>query len=218
LGKQRDLCLQPAHFGCATYQAARELEAPARSREPLDGGLWPETRSAVLALEPVRGRRGTLEGASGRTGAQALLVGMMIVAFLVLALARATPSETSGEAPATVAAGAAGSAPVAGRSGEPSAPNEAASPAGFMSAGPSSSSGPGPSDDPSGTTAASPSTTATSDASAPVGQVYRVRSGDTLSSIAARFGVTIKALKAANQLGASNVIRPGQVLVIPARR
>ncbi len=50
--------------------------------------------------------------------------------------------------------------------------------------------------------------------SAAPGTSYRVRSGDTLSSIAVRFGVTVKAIKAANGLGA-NLIRPGQVLVIP---
>jgi LysM repeat protein len=45
-------------------------------------------------------------------------------------------------------------------------------------------------------------------------QRYKVRSGDTLSEIAARFGVTVKAIKAANSLQ-GNVIRVGQVLIIP---
>jgi len=36
-----------------------------------------------------------------------------------------------------------------------------------------------------------------------------------LSSIAIRFGVTVKAIKAANGLGGASLIRPGQVLVIP---
>jgi len=44
---------------------------------------------------------------------------------------------------------------------------------------------------------------------------YRVRSGDTLSGIAARYGITVRALKAANAIGSAGVIRPGQVLVIP---
>jgi LysM repeat protein len=42
-----------------------------------------------------------------------------------------------------------------------------------------------------------------------------VKSGDTLSSIAGAFGITVKQLRRANGL-ASNVIHRGQVLVIPA--
>lgn len=45
---------------------------------------------------------------------------------------------------------------------------------------------------------------------------YTVRSGDSLSSIAARFGTTVQALQAANRLP-STFIYAGQVLVIPLR-
>jgi LysM repeat protein len=41
-----------------------------------------------------------------------------------------------------------------------------------------------------------------------------VKSGDTLSGIAARFATTVKAIKVANGLR-DNLIRTGQVLVIP---
>jgi LysM repeat protein len=52
----------------------------------------------------------------------------------------------------------------------------------------------------------------------PVRQVrYQVRSGDNLTTIAARYGTTIDAIKRANGLG-SSVIYAGQVLVIPVRR
>ena len=45
---------------------------------------------------------------------------------------------------------------------------------------------------------------------------YTVRSGDTLSSIAARRGVTLSALEAANpQITNPNVITPGQIIRIP---
>jgi LysM repeat protein len=43
---------------------------------------------------------------------------------------------------------------------------------------------------------------------------YKVKGGDTLSGIAARYGTTVKKLKAANGL-TSNTIHAGQVLVIP---
>lgn len=46
--------------------------------------------------------------------------------------------------------------------------------------------------------------------------VYVVRSGDTLFSIARRYGTTVQAIRAANGL-TNNTIRVGQRLVIPAR-
>lgn len=55
----------------------------------------------------------------------------------------------------------------------------------------------------------SPSTTVP-----PAGRTYTVKSGDTLSGIAAQFGTTVKAIKDLNGL-TSNIIHPGQVLKIP---
>ncbi len=45
---------------------------------------------------------------------------------------------------------------------------------------------------------------------------YTIQSGDTISSIAARFGVTTQAVLDANGLTASSIIYPGQTLVMPA--
>jgi LysM repeat protein len=45
--------------------------------------------------------------------------------------------------------------------------------------------------------------------------VYVVRPGDTLFSIARRYGVTVQAIMVANGL-TSNNIRPGTQLIIPA--
>jgi LysM repeat protein len=45
---------------------------------------------------------------------------------------------------------------------------------------------------------------------------YVVEPGDTLSVIAARFGVSVDALSQANGITDPNSIRPGQELVIPA--
>lgn len=45
---------------------------------------------------------------------------------------------------------------------------------------------------------------------------YTVTSGDTISSIAARFGVSTRAVLDANGLSASSIIYPGQGIVIPA--
>ena len=48
--------------------------------------------------------------------------------------------------------------------------------------------------------------------------LYTVRSGDTLSAIGARFGVSYQAIAAANHLANPNLIYPGQVLTIPGAR
>ncbi len=48
-----------------------------------------------------------------------------------------------------------------------------------------------------------------------VGLYYRVRGGDTLGKIAARFGTTVGALQRANNLRSAHVIRQGQQLLIP---
>ena len=42
--------------------------------------------------------------------------------------------------------------------------------------------------------------------------MYTVRSGDSLSAIAARFGTTVGALQSANNIRNANLIYPGQVL------
>ncbi|MFQ5778689.1 MAG: LysM peptidoglycan-binding domain-containing protein [Terriglobia bacterium] len=47
-------------------------------------------------------------------------------------------------------------------------------------------------------------------------QRYRVRRGDTLSHIAARYGSSANAIAQANSLSLRSIIRPGQVLVIPS--
>jgi LysM repeat protein len=52
--------------------------------------------------------------------------------------------------------------------------------------------------------------------SAPTGsRQYKVKSGDTLSGIAATFGTTVKILKQLNGISDPSLIRVGQVLIIP---
>ncbi len=63
---------------------------------------------------------------------------------------------------------------------------------------------------------AKPGATApTSSGAAPAPRIHVVRSGDTLSGIAKRYGVTTTALARANGLDPKRPIRPGQKLVIP---
>ena len=46
---------------------------------------------------------------------------------------------------------------------------------------------------------------------------YTVKHGDTLSAIAQKYGVTIQAIKTANKMKKSDVIKSGQVLIIPGK-
>lgn len=48
-------------------------------------------------------------------------------------------------------------------------------------------------------------------------QTYTVQPGDTLSRIAQKFGVTVAAIVAANHIANPNLIKPGQVFIIPPK-
>ena len=97
LAKQRQLCLVGAHRTCATYLAAQERAATtgnarARAREG-EPTLWPATRSTLLVLEPERRLFG-LSGSRTRVGGQAALIALMVVAFLLLIVARTSSPST----------------------------------------------------------------------------------------------------------------------------
>jgi LysM repeat protein len=47
------------------------------------------------------------------------------------------------------------------------------------------------------------------------GTKYTVKSGDTLSKVAVAYGVTVQAIVNANSIANPNIIRVGQVLIIP---
>jgi LysM repeat protein len=213
--KQRDVCLAEAHRLCATYVAARELElasAAGTHPEP-DTGFWPDTRSTLLALEPARPRMGALPGASGRHAGQALLVGLMLLAFLVLVISRTTPSSSRSASPDAAGGVAASASPVVpttdpGMTAAASPDASASVSPVATSAAPSEAPAPGPSQTPAATAGLTPTAVPAS------AKRYRVRSGDTLISIASKYGTTVKKLKAANALK-DNIIHVGQVLIIP---
>jgi LysM repeat protein len=50
---------------------------------------------------------------------------------------------------------------------------------------------------------------------APSNRAYVVQSGDTLSAIGVRFGVTVESIRALNNLRPADAIFPGQVLILP---
>jgi LysM repeat protein len=200
-GKQRSLCLVGSHATCATYLAARESVAGS-ARPSGVADLWPDIRSTPIVLESPHAVLSPLPGGTVRRGGQAILAGLMVLAFIALLVARTSgPAIPAGPSPAGTE-GAAGVLPSAtgGVSGSPVA---SATPRVTPSAVPT----------PAPSATATPRATPAATPAASIEQ-YRVKSGDTLSGIATRFGVTVKAIRAANNLQ-DNVIRVGQVLIIP---
>lgn len=205
IAKQRSLCLVPGHESCATFAAARAAEGISASPAAGDGAaLWPAIRSTPVVLEPTRGLMTPLAGVPARTGGQALLVGLMALAFLILVVARTTAPTAPGSPVPLASSGAAG--------GE-SAPAPGGSTGAVASSTPGPSTSPVPSSTPGTVTPMPSATPATTPL--PGGQTYTVQPGDTMSGIAAKFGTTVKAIAAANNIADPRVIHVGQVLLIP---
>jgi N-acetylmuramoyl-L-alanine amidase len=100
--------------------------------------------------------------------------------------------------------------PSAGLSPSPTAPAVSASPS--PARAPSPSAAPSPQAVTTATAAPPPAPTATAGP-----RVYVVQSGDTLSGIAEKFGVSVDAIVAANGLSSPDDLAEGQKLSIPAR-
>lgn len=200
IAKQRSICLVGAHATCATFVAAgsRAAELVPSSRTEDSAGLWPSTRSMPLLLEPTRGLRTSFSSASTRAGGQALLVGLMVLAFLVLVIARTTAPP-----------GAISTAPAASEGAAAVVPPPAATP----SPSPTAATAPSlsPSASPSARSSAKPSPTPLPSRA----RTYTVLANDTLSGIAGKFKTTVRAIAAANNITNTRLIHAGQVLVIP---
>jgi LysM repeat protein len=201
LEKQRRLCLVAGHTGCATYGAAEAakpsggnglVSRPVARMTPviLDHGRF-DLRFPVLHADRVSG--------------QAVLVGVLGIALTAILVAR-----PSGDA------GAAGTErSVAPGSPDP-APTEVA--VASTSAAPEVTEAV-PTDEPAATPLPSASTPAASPTAgtepSTSGATYKVKSGDTLSAIAARFGTTVRVLVDLNGISDPSRIRIGQVLKLP---
>jgi LysM repeat protein len=136
---------------------------------------------------------------SDRSAGQAVLIALMALAFAAIVLAKLTsgsPAAASGGSPFPGLVGAPASASPQ-RSGDPAA--SAAidpTPAPPASAGTDASAAPDPS-------------------AAPATRSYKVKSGDTLVGIAAKFGTTPKAITNLNGISDPSSLKIGQVLKIP---
>jgi len=203
--KQRRLCLTAGHATCPTYRAAREI----RERTPgLAATGWtpvrPIVRTAPVLLEAPSRRPAFGMAIGAERLAQAALV---VMAVVVVALVGGRLLGGSGEPVATGTAGGlavattaptptpATSAPTPLPTDEPSMAPETAAPTAVPSEAPSASAAPAPSESPSRT--------------------YKVKRGDTLSGIAAKFGTTVAAIVKLNKIKDPRTIYSGQALRIP---
>lgn len=199
--KQVRLCLTPAHPSCATYLASIEARG-ARVGTPLEAQAtrWSLARTTAV-IEDAGGVRSRVVGALTDRGrwpavpAVLLLTGLVVLGLSGL---RGTPaSAVASPSPSRPAA-------IATPTPQPSArPTE----------GPAS---PEPSAPPTSAPTTAPSAAPTSTAGPAASfRTYTVRSGDTLSGIASRFGTTSRAIAALNGITTGTVLHAGDVLKIP---
>jgi LysM repeat protein len=210
---QQALCLSDSHTACDAYLAAQERRMAALA----DDRIAPERiRSArfgpLVASTPIAVERGgqTPELAASLAGRVpggrlpiALLAGAIgliaLVALVILFGGGRSPGSASASPTPAAASGAPAGSP--GTSSQPSGPPSPGA-AGSPEASPAASGGPGAS---SGTR--------------PVPRIvwqYVVQDGDTIKSIAAKFAVTTRDLKAVNDLGDPPSVSAGQTINIPA--
>jgi LysM repeat protein len=203
--KQRRLCLVAEHLDCSTYKAAVAAFEQAGSVEDRPFHR-PVTRTAPLVLD--RGRMAVaMPGLPDRGIGQGGLVALMAVAFGALAVTRLgggpvlTPTAAD-PGPTRTPSITATAAPAA----ETQAP--ASTPTPDRTLVPSEV-------EPTATAAVTPTPPARTPKPTAEPATYKVRSGDTLSGIAAEYGTTWQVLAELNNLEDPRRLRIGQVLELP---
>lgn len=212
--KQRRLCLVDSHVNCATYGAA--LAAYSGPAERLTGHSRPIARMTPVILDQGRFDLRIPALRADRASGQAVLVGLLGIAFVAILLAR--PSGDAGGAGPLVVAGSASPSP------RTAAPTDAGG-AAPTPAPVDATEAPAATDDPSATAEPSTGPNAPGSSAAPSpgasaqpatsGATYRVKSGDTLSAIAARFGTTTRVLIKLNGIADPSKLKIGQILRLP---
>jgi LysM repeat protein len=199
--KQRRLCLTSDHATCSTYEAALAARPMAPDRPPTLPR--PVARATPVILD--HGRMAITMPAiqGGRSIGQAALVILMVLAFALIVVAKLSGGSTPvGAADASPTARPSANASLTSGSGRPTT-DPSLAPSADPAGSPASSADPGSSASPAGATAQ------------PATQTYKVKSGDTLIGIAAKFGTTPKAIAKLNNITNTANLRIGQVLKIP---
>ena len=199
--KQRRLCLVADHEACATFAAAMAARPSYALAATPRGRVI--ARTTPVVLDPTRFDLRIPAFRSDRVSGQGLLVGLLVLAFAGILIARPTGDggRAGGDAGRTAAPTAAA---VISPSPRPS-PKRSSSP--VVTARPVGSPKPSASTSPS-----SPTPSAEPPLS---GATYTVKRGDTLSAIAGRFGTTVKVLVTLNRISDPSKIHAGLVLQLP---
>lgn len=204
--KQRRLCLTPEHATCATYLAAGEARAaghrPIQQRRPvarttpllLDHGRLAVPIPSIIATPHIG------------QGALIALLGLAFAAVLVARLAAGAGGSPSG---VVIPVGSPTATPATPDGAAATRATETAEPAAEASADTPAA----PTAKPSPTLVPTEGKTPKPDAATPA--TYKVKKGDTLSGIAAKFGTTVKVLVRLNKIDDASKIRVGQVLKLP---
>jgi len=196
--KQRRLCLTDEHVTCATYEAARMTRPNGSDRAATLPRPLARTTPVVLDHGRIAITMPALRGE--RLSGQAVLIVLLGLAFAAILLARLTGGGAPGAlADTSPTPGASGAVEASTNHPATTRPTESAEASNEAGASPDAAS------EPPGT--AEPSVAA--------GRTYKIKSGDTLVGIAAKFGTTSKAIAKLNGITNPSNLKVGQVLKIP---
>jgi LysM repeat protein len=203
--KQARLCLTAAHETCATYGAALAArEARTGGAIALErAGRWSFALTTPLIEDAggVRSRVGGMLADRHRWPAVPVVVLVATLFALAVSGVRNDRPLTAVASPTTTGSGA-GAAPLTTPTAEP-----------VITPSPTTSS---PPPTPAGTPAPTPRSTPVAPKPTPAYRTtYRVKSGDTLSGIAATFHTTVGAIQRLNGITDPTRLRVGQLLKIP---
>ena len=196
--KQARDCLTEAHVACSRY------------RPPVaSAGAATVSLAALKANAPHR--------PGGRMSGRRSVNTMVIVILAVLAAMGGIAIGWRLAGTLNTGAVVSGGSPTAGASAAPASAT-AAPPSAAPSLTPSASPSMAPSASPSPTPSPAPTRAPSRSPSATQALVtHQIKRGETLTIIAARYGVTVAALQKANGITDPSLILVGQILVIPAR-
>jgi LysM repeat protein len=202
--KQRRLCLTADHVSCATFVAA--TEARAAVHPPLDLRR-PIARTTPLVLDQGRLAVAMPAIASTPLARQGALIGLLGVAFAAVLIARVATGG-GGEAGVLVPVGSGSPKPIATDSAVAATQKPATQKPATAA----------PTKTPAPTVKPSPTLVPTGPTGSPTKgnpATYKVKSGDTLSGIAAKFDTTVKVLVDLNDIKDPSKLHVGQVIKLP---
>jgi LysM repeat protein len=234
---QQELCLTEAHAGCERFLSSRERRAASLAQDQIEVGRLESARfGAFISPVPVAVDPRPAPAESGRGGRTTrrripglivaggvVLVGIVALAAIFgggrlpfLAAASPSPRPSVSVAPVVTAAPTPVPTPIM-----TSSPRPTVIPTGTAAAPTAASSTPtrtpaptraAPSQ-PAPTPSARPARTPAATPVVPIARKYTVKEGDTLKSIANKFGLKPRDLRAVNDIGKEVVV--GQRLLIP---